>query len=382
MPGGRGNVLQIHQAIPFWSPSGHYGELEVDGVNTPVWAVLGPPAQDAEALRRAQFAARAALEMQSAGVGRLVAVDRHGEQVAWCYRPAEGVSLHLALEHSEWAQVGPKAVAELIACIAETLISLGLPGCHHPGPAPTDVMVDKGGQVCLFGFVGPFPSDPGYQAPVGNAPSTAAVYRLGALLFHLLTGQPPSPATTEDAHSALIRRSLIQAMAAHGPALTHRYGQWCRQLLAFSEDARPALSVVAEGLRSLAGELPGPTLGEWAEMTVPALINDAKRRASMPMFEHLVEGSTPVFDDPATLTPRAAVSSQGIPVDVGPPAASVGGPTPKIPVPIQVVPPDEGRPVGLSGAALVAFYVACVLLGGGMILIIAFLTYYLVTSGV
>src|SRR5690606_19064063 len=133
----------------------------------------------------------------------------------------------LGLGHTVAAGPGPslpaRGAAEIVARVGGILLDTGATGLWHPGPEPTDVIVDAAGRVRVSGFVGPYPPSPSMRAP-GPEGEAAQVYRLGALLAHLVSGVPPGPASEREGHRAMVRQVMIRAMSRTDATLTDRLG--------------------------------------------------------------------------------------------------------------------------------------------------------------
>lgn len=371
-------MLELTGPRPLWQGAGHDGLLTLpSGGTQPVMVLLGPRTTASDGLARARKAARVALTLRHPGIARLVSVTQHEDRVAWCYERVDGVGLvHLA-GRDDASGLSARATAELVAQVAEVLLALGGPGLHHPGPQPSDLILQPDGHVRILGFSGPYPQDPSMRPPHADAVEPGSVYRLGVLLAALLGGTNPAPPTDASAHEVLVRRALIRAMSRPGPVLSDRYGQWIRHMLAWAPAERPPLSAVPAGLRSVGWATGGAGLSDWAAQSLPeisaSILTRSRDDAVLPlhddpsdpgMLRSIAEagpppprprrGNTPTpgsFTDPtverpddddtqeATFDPeeapprppRRSTRPDTIPVDIGPPAEALKKRPPSLP---------------------------------------------------
>lgn len=233
--------------------------------------LLGPETFTADALPKAQRAAGQALALRHPAVVSLLAVRPFGERIAWVYEAVDGLGLGHTLGQGEDALLSTRAVAEVIARVAEIFVEIGPDAFTHPGPEPTDLLLDARGVLRIAGFASPFPRSPAMRAPLGDEGEPALVYRLGVLLAQLVSGSTPGLASDRGGHASMIRRALIRAMSRPGPVLSERYGDWLRGLLAWDPSERPALSTVPDGLRVVAEGTAGEGLVTWTAANVDRL---------------------------------------------------------------------------------------------------------------
>ena len=273
-------MLVLSGPRPAWQGAAHDGMLTLpSGEKQPVTVLLGPRSVAGDALGRARKSSRVAMTLRHPGVVRLIQVVEHEGRIAWCYERVDGIGLVHITSREDAGGLSARAAAELVAQAAEVLLALGGPGLHHPGPEPSDLLIQADGHVRILGFAGPFPPDPSMRPPHPDQIEPGAVYRLGVLLAALLGVTPPAPATDAGAHEVLVRRALIRAMSRPGPVLSDRYGQWIRHMLAWAPAERPPLSAVPAGLRSVGWATGGQGLTEWAQQAVPELGAVATSRA-------------------------------------------------------------------------------------------------------
>lgn len=331
----------------------------------PVVVLLGPEGASEEALGKARAASAAALDLRAPGVQPLLAVEKVGDRLGWVYAPIDGIGLLHTVGAESRALLSTRAAADLVARIAEILMAVG--AHRNRGPEPSDIIVDARAGVFISGFAGPFPSPPAMRAPRGDEGDSAAVYRLGVLFAHLLSGVAPQAASEKSAHAALVRRALIRVMARPGPVLPERYGDWIRGMLAWEPTERPPLSSVPEGLRQVAAAVGGESLREWAGRHVSPLIErslpGAGSAAPLPKDDEATDARTDhgplIVDSAPPRRAKKAVSTVGfregdapIPADVEDEAtqevptnlnldhtAPVRAPVPTMPV--RVGPPPE-----------------------------------------
>lgn len=251
-----------------WHGAAHLGVRRTAAGEVPVFVLLGPEGAGPETLARARATAGSAAECTVPGVHRLLDVTLSDDRLAWVFEAVEGVGLSHTIAGEGRALLTTRAAAEAVAAVAEILLAVDL---KNRGPEPTDLFVDATGKLTASGFCGPFPTSPAMRAPRGDDGEAAAVYRLGVLLAHLLSGVAPPPASERSAHPALVRRALIRVMARPGPVLPERYGEWIRGMLAWEPAERPPLSTVPDGLRQVASMSAGASLVQWAAENVPAL---------------------------------------------------------------------------------------------------------------
>lgn len=272
---GNGN-LQLLGPYDAWHGAAHTGRLQgSDGSTRRVLVLLGPESTAEDALDRATMAASHAMGIRHPGVLALLDVRRFGDRIAWVYEDLQGLGLGWTVGSDPGALLSTRASAEVVADVATTLLELGADGWRHPGPEPSELLLEARGDLRIAGFAGPFPRSPAMRAPQGEAGEAALVYRLGVLLAHLVCGAGPAPASDRSAHGALVRRALIRAMARPGPVLTERYGDWIRGMLAWDPAERPPLSTLPDGLRKVGEATGGIPLRDWAAAHVERLRDDA-----------------------------------------------------------------------------------------------------------
>jgi hypothetical protein len=266
-------LLEVVGPYEAWHGAAWRGIYAAEAGAVPVYVLMGPEGAAADAVARARAAAGPLLGSHPRGVLPLLAIEEHERRVVWIHEAVDGLGLGHVVGNEGAALLSSRAVAELIADVAETMLLLEPDARRNRGPEPTDLLLDALGNVWTAGFAGPFATSPAMRAPRGDEGEPAVVYRLGVLMAHLVAGIAPQPATEKAAHSALVRRALIRAMARPGPVLSERYGDWMRGMLAWEPGERPPLSSIPDGLRQVAVGTGGTSLRDWAAQTVPALID-------------------------------------------------------------------------------------------------------------
>jgi hypothetical protein len=269
------------------------------------------------------------LRLRTEGILPLLAIEAHEDRVAWIFEHVKGLGLGHTVGTETGGLLSSRAAAELVARVAEIALAAPVEARRNRGPEPTDVLVTADGAVFVTGFAGPFPPPPAMRPPHGEEGDRAAVYRLGVLLAHLLSGVAPQAATERASHGALVRRALIRAMAKPGPPLTERYSDWLRGMLAWDPTERPPLSAVPEGLRGIAASIAGEPLVAWCAQHVPSL----RERALDPERHRFEPGVLGDEDDSTDLVMteearQGAESRIALPTPFREPDAPQGAPPP------------------------------------------------------
>jgi len=208
---------------------------------------------------------------------------------AWIHEGFQGVSLErvLAVYGAEGQFLSARAAVETVQRAIQGLraaISQGsnLPGAHgnfcHPGPAPSELLIDAVGAVKLAGFgfqteSVKLPEQPGYVPHVPGSPEQRGAYGVAALLVHLLGGERPGEAGSDaDRQSAVIRRAMIRVLARPGEAVPESVVELIKSGLAFDPDERPEFTEIEDELARSASQLRSESLRVWAPATVPGLL--------------------------------------------------------------------------------------------------------------
>ncbi len=185
------------------------------------------------ARRRFMIEAEAAAKLDHPNIVRIFDVGEHAEQPFLSMQLIEGESLRVKLGRGEMGvsvrdgepkkgqlQARQRAVAELMALVARAVHHAHQKGVLHRDLKPGNILVDSDGQPHLTDFglakileTGPGEAStapatvsgtaqgtPSYMSPeqaLGRPVTPASdIYSLGAVLYELLTGQPPFKAHT------------------------------------------------------------------------------------------------------------------------------------------------------------------------------------------
>jgi serine/threonine protein kinase len=129
------------------------------------------------------------------------------------------------------------------------------------------------------------------------------VFALGVVMAELLAGkrleEPPKNPERYDAFVEMVREAAKARLAPDLPSdhLGRVLGLVCG-MIAFEPEERPSARRIERTCRELGGSLPGPTLRDWAEDYIPALVEKMairkaqKRPADSPSSSVLIEKST------------------------------------------------------------------------------------------
>jgi eukaryotic-like serine/threonine-protein kinase len=160
------------------------------------------------AVRRFQFEAEAAAKLDHPGVVPIHDVGEHNGQHYLCMAFVDGESLAARVSRGP---LPPDEAARIVRDVAEAVQHAHERGIIHRDLKPANIMIDGTNRprVTDFGLarksdvVGALTTDgsifgtPSYMSPEQASGRTARIgpacdiYALGAVLFHLLTGQPP-----------------------------------------------------------------------------------------------------------------------------------------------------------------------------------------------
>jgi len=160
------------------------------------------------AVRRFQVEAEAAAKLDHPGVVPIHDVGEHEGQHYLCMAFVDGESLAARVSRG---RLPPDEAARIVRDVAEAVQHAHLRGIIHRDLKPANILIDGTGRprVTDFGLarksdvVGALTTDgsiigtPSYMSPEQASGRTARIgpacdiYSLGAVLFHLLTGQPP-----------------------------------------------------------------------------------------------------------------------------------------------------------------------------------------------
>lgn len=124
-------------------------------------------------------------------------------------------------------------------------------------------------------------------------PETPAsdVYSLGATLFEILALEKLGKAKGRPERHAAFIRDRASVLSAHYPAPNvEAVEQLIVEMLAFSNDQRPAASDLVQRCRQLARTFDGDGLTEWAELVIPPLVKAQREehRESNPLTDSIL----------------------------------------------------------------------------------------------
>ena len=220
---------------------------------------------------------------------RLLHAAKIEEAPAWVYEGFQGVSVSriLAVNRSEGQGLPARAALEMVeravqglrAALSQGSKLQGDQGAFfHPGPSPTELLIDAVGAVKLAGFAiesdgGPEAGAEGYVPAVPGTPEQRGAYGVSALLVHLLGGERPGVSGVDaERQRAVIRRALIRVLARPGEAVSEALVDVIKAGLSFDPDERPDLTVFEDEVASAATALGSPSLRVWAPNRVPAVL--------------------------------------------------------------------------------------------------------------
>jgi serine/threonine protein kinase len=136
-------------------------------------------------------------------------------------------------------------------------------------------------KVQAFGL--PFYMPP-EQCRAGMVDYRGDVYSLGALLFHMATGQPPHPGDTPQAIASAHQTGALRSLQSIDPALPYELDQLVQRMCAKDVAARPSMPEVAFELERIA-------LKYWAAPTSERTVQlDLKIGAPPPVVDALPPG--------------------------------------------------------------------------------------------
>ncbi len=220
-----------------------------------------------------------------------------GGRAALVLEPFGGIALvHVLTRMAQRNQRLPlRSVVEVAAAVATAMdaATVKLPGqadrrVVHPGPDPTEILIDALGRVKLAGFrvmhVGlpPFSSPPGYAPPEGVEPVAGTSYGVGALLVHLLAGEgPPAGAADPRRHESVLRRAATRIAAKVGDEGWEDLVRVTRQAMQHDPAERLSLAALASELRGFALRQRSPGLRTWAPAAIPTLMRDLQPPGSL-----------------------------------------------------------------------------------------------------
>ena len=197
-------------------PKGSWGNAfrGSEGGKTYALKVVQRGALDAETMERLRRDAAALGRVRHPALATFVELLIADKVICAVYELAEGSQLSARLEGSSAPDL--KAAWEISRQVLEALEALHAKGICHGDVKPANILVDKQGRVKLTdaGLAPLAPPDagtPSYMAPEQLAHQGGDVrtdiYQVGALVYHLVTGQPPFTGSREEViHRAVQER--------------------------------------------------------------------------------------------------------------------------------------------------------------------------------
>jgi hypothetical protein len=233
---------------------------------------------------------RLVAQIEHPSVLRLLHVARVDGVASWVFEGVQAVSLDRVIDVASAAgqYVPARAAIEIVERVVQGVraaytqgAALGVVGSSvmHSALGPAEVLVDAVGAVRVAGFSMDRPQGledaaaQGYGAFVAGDNAQRAVYALAALLVHLVGGERPVKAGSDETRQdAVIRRAMIRVLSRPGEAVDDAVIELIRQGLSFDPESRPSLTAFQDVLSEAAESLALPSLRAWAPETVPALL--------------------------------------------------------------------------------------------------------------
>lgn len=251
------------------------------------WALVMEYVEGADlgvALRRVGIPMAAALEIAAEVAGALVA--------AWCAKGLDGAPLKLLHRDIKPSNIRLTSLGEV------KLLDFGIARASFVGR-------ESHTRSLHFGT-------PGYMAPErleGVEHPSGDVFSLGVVLAEML-GRAPLGRTrvSPDTHDPQVERLLLRVGARNGEH-SEPVVELLREMLAFDARQRPSTRDVERRLRGLTAAARPPSLREWAEVAVPALLAEQDPPGPDPL--------SGVSLQEATLeTPRIAIVEEQLTIGV------------------------------------------------------------------
>jgi serine/threonine protein kinase len=204
-------------------------------------------------------------ELDHPNVARVYDLDVHEGRPFLVLEYVRGTNLR---QSAEGRQIAPREAAELTAKLARTLHAAHLQGIRHLDIKPENVVIDEHGQprVIDFGLArlrnawnsdssipsgvsGTAPFMPPEQARGDAVDQRTDVFALGALLYWLLSGEPPFAGQSVDHSLTRARDCDFHRNALDRPGISRRLRGVCLKAMAADPaDRYPTAEALAERL--------------------------------------------------------------------------------------------------------------------------------------
>ena len=239
----------------------------------------------------------------------------------------------------------PAEAAAIVAALAGALAHVHARGVLHRDLKPGNVLFDDRGRPVLTDFglahaagetrltaTGALLGTPAYAAPeqlvhAREAGPAADVYGLGAVLYHLLTGQPPFPRSTPTAVMLAAVSDPPPPLRGLAPAVPPGLERLCLRCLEKDPSRRPTAAELAAALEASAG--PGAPA---AALPWRALVGLGAALAAVALASRFLAAPAPA--SPAT--PASSVTATPATPAPAPPAPPTPAPLARAPVRLVV----------------------------------------------
>jgi tetratricopeptide (TPR) repeat protein/tRNA A-37 threonylcarbamoyl transferase component Bud32 len=179
--------------------------------------IVGAGFVSKDAVRRFRFEAEAAANIQHPNIVRVHEVGEHDGLPYFSMELIEGKSLKERVNKAARTRAARREAAALVARIARAIHAAHQRGVIHRDLKPANILIDTDGEphVTDFGLArriegdsglshsGAIMGSPSYMAPeqaagkIHEITTAVDIYGLGAILYELLTGEPPFKGSTE-----------------------------------------------------------------------------------------------------------------------------------------------------------------------------------------